>query len=848
VTSVDPRFRNDLEAQRGEIDDLAFYDVFDPEGGTSFRMYEVEYLIARELDGRPIDVVAMDVSRRLGIETSADELRQYVGKLHELGFLEEAEPTRPSGRAPIPESDTVVDHKAGGRGKDGVMSVSPMTKGASELSNMFRMIEEGNPEQVPDARSQQFVDALAEATDPSIRIHSGKREISGPIRSGGADTAKAAAAPAVPPKSGTDKGLAAAKAAGMDKTLRRGDPLPALAAAPKGVKPRVECAPEPIVDLSEQVMMEVEVSAETGATETTDRSPPTFDMQPGEENSPTKKVQPYKQLLTHQIEQERKKNASMKIQDVEATQAEAKRGGAARANIEMGVAPKAGVEMGGTPRPSAEVSTAPKAPAQPGRTSGVPNLLADYDHLGSKPQRAESTPPPQNDPAVGQTMLMGSGAPVAPAGKGASGPVPVININARLVELEDTAVRPPTPAAPPTPKPVAPGPKGASPTPTPPPAHANKDRWNVTPAPVNATADANPEWDDKELDSLAIRPKWGARLVLAGAAAVAVAAAAIVFLPHHRKATSADPAPQAAGPAPTVATPAMNVEVLEPQTIVRYYSAAAELHAADPSKSSFPQSGAVAELLPPGQHVKVGDSLAKLNGFQKYEKALHEVQSREVFYQGELQKAEHANKQAAIDHAQKKVEEKRKMIAALQAKYANYVLMSTSEGTIGEDLVKVGDLVAAGQPVVKILQGRLRAEFNLPKAESESLKAGMIVRLERDDKTVADARVEEIDEAEDGKAVVHVEVIEMNVGAQAHDHVRLVRARYENVMQVPAAAVAHPANGHDLLFVVQDGKVREKAVDVVDRDEKVVLVQGIGAGEKVVTSGTAGLVDGAKVP
>src|SRR5262249_19563254 len=85
-----PRFRTDLAANRGELQGLCYYDVTDRATGTTFRMYEIEYLVARSLDGRPLDAVATDVTSRLGVETSADELSAYVDKLRELGFLETA--------------------------------------------------------------------------------------------------------------------------------------------------------------------------------------------------------------------------------------------------------------------------------------------------------------------------------------------------------------------------------------------------------------------------------------------------------------------------------------------------------------------------------------------------------------------------------------------------------------------------------------------------------------------------------------------------------------------------------------------------------------------------------------
>src|SRR5579885_2263698 len=86
-----PRFRTDLLSQRGEAEGITFYDVTDKQTGTSFRMYEVEYLVAKALDGRSLDAVAREVVAKLGVETNADELRGLVQKLGELGFLQGGE-------------------------------------------------------------------------------------------------------------------------------------------------------------------------------------------------------------------------------------------------------------------------------------------------------------------------------------------------------------------------------------------------------------------------------------------------------------------------------------------------------------------------------------------------------------------------------------------------------------------------------------------------------------------------------------------------------------------------------------------------------------------------------------
>src|SRR5262249_13161168 len=196
---------------------------------------------------------------------------------------------------------------------------------------------------------------------------------------------------------------------------------------------------------------------------------------------------------------------------------------------------------------------------------------------------------------------------------------------------------------------------------------------------------------------------------------------------------------------PTSQTLQVRVAQVRAQTVVRLYPGTSQLHAVEPVKFSFAEGGKLAELLPPGQQVKPGDVLAKLDGYVKLEKALGEVRQREAFYQNELDKAERANNEAGIKHARDKVDEKRNMIAAIQARYGKLVLSSTAPGVVGENLAKVGDDVAPGQAVATVTQARLRADFTMPAADAQSLKTGMIARLQREDGKLVDCRVEKVD-------------------------------------------------------------------------------------------------------
>lgn len=94
-----PRFRNDLVAQPVEEEGVRYVDVTDPNSGSTFRFYDVEYSIACAMDGaRDLGGLAEWTRAELGIETSPDELASVVSTLADLGYLEAAhEAAAPNG-------------------------------------------------------------------------------------------------------------------------------------------------------------------------------------------------------------------------------------------------------------------------------------------------------------------------------------------------------------------------------------------------------------------------------------------------------------------------------------------------------------------------------------------------------------------------------------------------------------------------------------------------------------------------------------------------------------------------------------------------------------------------------
>ncbi|MEZ4363115.1 MAG: hypothetical protein R3B48_23270 [Kofleriaceae bacterium] len=84
-----PRLREDLVAEAIEDQGARFIDVIDPDTGSSFRFYDVEYALACAMDGeRDVPGLVQWAQEELGIVPSDNELRTVISTLGELGYLD----------------------------------------------------------------------------------------------------------------------------------------------------------------------------------------------------------------------------------------------------------------------------------------------------------------------------------------------------------------------------------------------------------------------------------------------------------------------------------------------------------------------------------------------------------------------------------------------------------------------------------------------------------------------------------------------------------------------------------------------------------------------------------------
>jgi RND family efflux transporter MFP subunit len=107
-----PRLRQDLVVTPlQDADGIAYYDVSDPRTGGILRLYDFEWLVAEQLDGRrSLEDLARWAQDHLGLSATSEDLSVYVQRLAVLGLFDtvaSALPVTPQAHAPLPLPEAV---------------------------------------------------------------------------------------------------------------------------------------------------------------------------------------------------------------------------------------------------------------------------------------------------------------------------------------------------------------------------------------------------------------------------------------------------------------------------------------------------------------------------------------------------------------------------------------------------------------------------------------------------------------------------------------------------------------------------------------------------------------------
>jgi multidrug efflux system membrane fusion protein len=203
------------------------------------------------------------------------------------------------------------------------------------------------------------------------------------------------------------------------------------------------------------------------------------------------------------------------------------------------------------------------------------------------------------------------------------------------------------------------------------------------------------------------------------------------------------------------------------------------------------------------------------------------------------------------DAARAALEQADAELARAEAQLEDAVLRAPFAGRIARVHAEPGDFVAAGQPVVTLVDpGELEVEIQLrPDAASRLAVDDTAELIDGDDGRRIPARIAEIGQAEPGRPVPVVLVPEGGpaLAPGAPVYVAL-NAAGEKRPAVPLGAVIDPGTGYGRVFRVVDGRARRVPVLVGRLSEGWVEVRGdLTAGDAVVVAGQANLLDGEPV-
>jgi HlyD family secretion protein len=207
-----------------------------------------------------------------------------------------------------------------------------------------------------------------------------------------------------------------------------------------------------------------------------------------------------------------------------------------------------------------------------------------------------------------------------------------------------------------------------------------------------------------------------------------------------------------------------------------------------------------------------------------------------------------AVQQAAVDEAAAK-----RSIA--QAKLDECLLKAPFAGVITEVYVRPGDLATPRAPLLKMMDpASLVVRAGLPESAAANIRKGADVRVRLDaypGKTFS-AQIQRIYprlERESRTRIIEAKVIDpVELIPRLFARLSVQGRVVEDAVVVPDAAIVTTPRGEKVVFVVSDGRAARRKVTIgLEQGQRVQVLDGVHAGDKVVTAGNLNLKDGAQV-
>ena len=260
-----------------------------------------------------------------------------------------------------------------------------------------------------------------------------------------------------------------------------------------------------------------------------------------------------------------------------------------------------------------------------------------------------------------------------------------------------------------------------------------------------------------------------------------------------------------------------------------------------------------------GAIVKQGDVLVELDSnveraqlaavqARKELAAVNAGRSRALIASSSIPKAQLDNDEALVKSSESDV-------SALQAQIARKTVRAPFSGRLGIRAVNLGQYLNPGTTITSLeSMDSVFVDFALPQQNLRDVAVGSVVHitLEGDASVPFEGVVKAVDPAIDAttrsikvRASIPNQKEELRPGMFAN--VSVVLAEQKSYVTVPATGVVHASYG-DSVFIVEDKKARQQFVKTAgSRGDFVAILDGVKAGQEIVTAGAFKLRNGAGV-
>jgi multidrug efflux pump subunit AcrA (membrane-fusion protein) len=858
-----PRFRRDLLAVPLEADGQRYVEVRDPSTGGSFRLYDIEYRVALAFDGLAFAQIIPWLRLATGLELAEDELREFASRLAELGLLDPDADGAPAPRIPAPGEEPGAataqvaagapqmasapasaepSHEAAWAADEAIPAATQVTEtdapavaaevvaepevsvtdeAAAALEATVEEPAAAVEEEVVAAPAATVAEREATVEEPAAAVDESAAAVAEPEATveapaeAVADPQAAVEAPAAVEESAAavaEEAVAEPEAAVAEPAAAVADDVVPEPAAPAAAQEEAEAAVAPAT------VAQVAVLTSTESIEAMPAAPsemPPVSVAAGTlEEGELVSDEPAGTAPARGSLGERLSRASF------AEPAPAMRDTAARPEVPETVAAR---------DEAAPVEVMPEPVVEP-EAAGLESESMTEAATPWPAEPPEESPPPPSEP-VAEDPLSSETIAEAPAFASespAEEPEP-----ARARPVDSTAfpvlpTPPPRPASPPpqrstTPRVVTP------PLRTPPPFHVTPPP-RTTPPPY-VTPRPSTLGPLLVAHQAALRRRQRRSLLVFGSLGVLAAAAVLAillpfFFPPH-------------GP------PRMDVRtmVAAPGSVYRYFAGTGAVTPLPGPVMKFPAAGKVTRIASPGTLVAVGDVVAAVEAAKSLQQQLAHQRERLAFYQ-QIAEAMHQVGNAAEEERQAaKVEERKAKIEKTLRALAQVAVVATVAGEVEEVFTREGETVEAGSLALRLRSAGHRATFELASAQAAEARRLAFCQVGMDGYMLDCTQTGD----RPGDTRVSVEIGKLPAALLGRP-ARLVRARFDGAVALPASAILSAGRHRQVFVVSPDGRVEARPVTVAELNTtEAIVVQGLDAGENVILDPAPSLRPGARV-